>query len=53
MEKVWEENSNRDVRTIDEHIKRLRKKLTKAGIEELPLKTIWGVGYKFEIEGGN
>jgi DNA-binding response OmpR family regulator len=37
-----------DSRTVDVHIKRLREKLEGAS-EKWTLKTIWGVGYKFEV----
>ena len=36
-----------DARTVDTHIKKLRSKLGDKG--EL-IKTIWGMGYKFEVE---
>lgn len=48
--RIWGADTDKKSRTIDEHIKRLRKKLKKVGIREVPLKTVWGVGYKFEIE---
>ena len=37
-----------DSRTIDVHVKRLREKLEGAS-EQWSLKTVWGVGYKFEV----
>ncbi len=49
LQKLWSHDNHRDTRTIDEHIKRLRKKLKKADIKYQPIKTVWGVGYKFEI----
>ena len=41
-----------DSRTIDVHIKRIREKIETEETEGLPwqLKTIWGVGYKFEVK---
>ncbi len=51
MEQVWGENHSKEMRTIDEHIKRIRRKLKNNGMENTPLKTVWGTGYKFEIEG--
>ncbi len=36
-------------RTIDVHVKRLREKLEGAS-EQWNLKTVWGVGYKFEVK---
>ena len=38
----------RESRTIDVHIKRLREKLEGVS-EQWSLKTVWGVGYKFEV----
>ena len=37
-----------DGKTIDVHVKRLREKLEGAS-EQWSLKTVWGVGYKFEV----
>ncbi|MBP5154015.1 MAG: response regulator transcription factor [Lachnospiraceae bacterium] len=44
---VWNYNYYGDARTIDTHVKKLRSKIGEKG--EL-IKTIWGVGYKFEAE---
>ena len=43
---VWEYDYFGDARTIDTHVKKLRAKLGKRGDY---IKTIWGMGYKFEI----
>ena len=49
LDEVWGFEYYGDSRTIDVHIKRLREKLE--GIsEKWTLKTVWGVGYKFEAE---
>ncbi len=40
-----------DSRTIDSHIKRLRAKIDKVEHPDWRIKTVWGVGYKFEIVG--
>ena len=55
LSKIWGYDSakTKDSRTIDEHIKRLRKYFSDAGLENNPLKTVWGIGYKFEIDGEN
>ena len=37
-----------DSRTVDVHIKRLREKLEGVS-DQWRLKTVWGVGYKFEV----
>ena len=43
---VWNYDYFGDARTIDTHVKKLRNKLGKAGGY---IKTIWGMGYKFEV----
>ena len=49
LEEVWGFDYFGDSRTVDVHIKRLREKLE--GIDaNWQLKTVWGVGYKFEIK---
>ena len=48
LEEVWGFDYFGDSRTVDVHIKRLREKLD--GVEaNWQLKTVWGVGYKFEV----
>ena len=48
LEEVWGFDYFGDSRTVDVHIKRLREKLE--GVEaNWQLKTVWGVGYKFEV----
>ena len=48
-DEVWGFDYYGDSRTVDVHIKRLREKLE--GIsEKWALKTVWGVGYKFEVK---
>lgn len=48
LDKVWSFDYLGDSRTVDVHIKRLREKLD--GVSpEWALKTVWGVGYKFEV----
>ncbi len=48
MQAAWEYDTYTDIRTVDSHIRNLRNKLKKAGfpIEEF-LKTVWGIGYKW------
>jgi len=49
LDVVWGYEFFGDSRTVDVHIKRLREKIE--GISELwSLKTVWGVGYKFEVK---
>ena len=48
LDEVWGFDYFGDSRTVDVHVKRLREKLE--GIsEQWCLKTVWGVGYKFEV----
>ena len=50
LDEVWGFDYFGDSRTVDVHIKRLREKLE--GVSEAwSLKTVWGVGYKFEVVG--
>lgn len=44
---VWNYDYFGDARTIDTHVKKLRSKLGSKGDY---IKTIWGMGYKFEVE---
>lgn len=50
LDKVWGFDYLGDSRTVDVHIKRLREKLDGVSDKWL-LKTVWGVGYKFELLG--
>jgi two-component system response regulator ResD len=47
MENVWDYEYYGDLRTVDTHIKKLREKLGEKA--EGYIKTVWGVGYKFEV----
>lgn len=49
LDEVWGFEYYGDSRTIDVHIKRLREKLEGAS-DQWSLKTVWGVGYKFEAK---
>lgn len=48
LDKVWGFDYFGDSRTVDVHIKRLREKLEGVS-DQWNLKTVWGVGYKFEL----
>ena len=50
LDEVWGFDYFGDSRTVDVHIKRLREKLEGVS-EQWSLKTVWGVGYKFEVLG--
>ena len=48
LDEVWGFDYFGDSRTVDVHIKRLREKLEGVS-DQWSLKTVWGVGYKFEL----
>lgn len=50
LESLWGYDYFGDTRTVDTHIKRLRAKVEAAGPEGFSIKTIWGVGYRLELE---
>lgn len=49
LSRVWGYDFAGETRTVDTHIKRIRAKLDNAGFN-WSIKTIYGVGYKFEVE---
>ena len=49
LEQVWGFDFYGDSRTVDVHVKRLREKINSEG-QSWQLKTVWGVGYKFEVK---
>ncbi len=49
LDEVWGFDYYGDSRTVDVHVKRLREKLENIS-DEWALKTVWGVGYKFEVK---
>ena len=50
LDEVWGFDYFGDTRTVDVHVKRLREKLEGVS-EQWELKTVWSVGYKFEVNG--
>lgn len=50
LEHVWGFDFYGDSRTVDVHIKRLREKIENGEQQVWQLKTVWGVGYKFEVK---
>lgn len=48
LENVWGFDFYGDTRTVDVHVKRLREKF-EPGDHRWQIKTVWGVGYKFEV----
>jgi len=49
LEQVWGFDFYGDSRTVDVHVKRLREKMEMED-QIWQLKTVWGVGYKFEVK---
>jgi two-component system response regulator ResD len=47
LNQIWKFDDILDERTVDTHIKNIREKLKRAGLSYNPVKTVWGVGYKF------
>ena len=50
LEQVWGFDFFGDSRTVDVHIKRLREKLLGSEQYGWQIRTVWGVGYKFEVK---
>ena len=50
LDKIWGIDYFGDPRTVDTHIKRIRAKLEIDGQYNWDIKTIWGMGYKFEVK---
>ncbi len=51
LEQVWGFEYFGDSRTVDVHIKRIREKMPVS--EGCSIKTVWGIGYKFEVKDQN
>ena len=50
LEQVWGYDFFGDSRTVDVHVKRIREKLAPGEEMVWCIKTVWGVGYKFEVK---
>ncbi|MBT2692367.1 response regulator transcription factor [Bacillus sp. ISL-55] len=48
VDMIWGIEFMGEDRTVDSHIKNLREKLQKAGVDKSIVKTVWGIGYKME-----
>ena len=46
LERIWGDDTYVTDRTVDTHVQRLRKKL---GDESELIRTVWGIGYKFQL----
>ncbi|MBH0157165.1 MAG: response regulator transcription factor [Bacillota bacterium] len=51
LNKIWGEYYSYDGRVVDTHVKNIRVKLREKGLSFDPIKTVWGVGYKFSQPG--
>ena len=51
LQSIWGYDFLGDTRAVDSHIKRIRAKLCGEG-NHWDIKTVWGVGYRFEVESG-
>jgi two-component system response regulator ResD len=52
LDNIWEIYQSRDLRTVDTHVKNIRTKLKKIDKEINLIKTVWGIGYKLNIQEG-
>lgn len=50
LSNLWGYDYFGDSRTVDSHIKRLRSKLGEYSHDNWEIKTVWGIGYKFEVK---
>ncbi len=50
LEHIWGFDYVGDTRTVDTHIKKLRKKLENGAERDWRIATVWGVGYRFEVD---
>jgi len=48
LDRIWGYDYTGDTRTVDTHMRRLRAKLEKAGVQGASLATVWGRGYRLE-----
>jgi two-component system response regulator ResD len=51
LDLLWGYDYSGDTRTVDTHIRRLRAKLDKAGLQGGSIATVWGRGYRWELGG--
>jgi len=47
LERIWGYDFEGESRTVDVHVKRVREKMPREDVWNV--KTVWGVGYKFEV----
>ncbi|WP_195572329.1 response regulator transcription factor [Paenibacillus sp. 1001270B_150601_E10] len=51
--RLWGYEYSGDSRVVDTHVKNIREKLHRAGLDYSPIQTVWGVGYKFHAQGAS
>ncbi|WP_058304108.1 response regulator transcription factor [Gorillibacterium timonense] len=51
VERLWGLEFEGESRVVDTHVKNLREKAQRAGLSYQPIRTVWGVGYKFHADG--
>src|SRR3989440_5216437 len=51
LDLVWGYDFPGYTRTVDVHVQQLREKLARGGVADPAVHTVWGVGYKLELEG--
>jgi DNA-binding response OmpR family regulator len=49
LSRVWGPRVSVEIRTVDSHMVRLRRKLQQLGDQGLTIETVWGVGYRMSI----
>jgi two-component system response regulator ResD len=50
LDRVWGADYYGGTRTVDTHVKNIREKFRDAGLPQNSIHTVWGIGYKFEVE---
>lgn len=50
LDQIWGIDYYGDTRTVDSHVKRLRQKLAEVDHPDWSVHTVWGVGYRFQME---
>jgi DNA-binding response OmpR family regulator len=50
LDRVWGYDFPGYTRTVDVHVQQLREKLAAAGVRDPEIQTVWGVGYRLELE---
>ncbi len=48
LEYIWGYDYFGETRTVDVHVRNIRKKLEDVGIKDIPIKTVRGIGYKYQ-----